>query len=113
MGKYKNNNHEVDGITFDSRKEAARYKELKLRQDVGLITELQLQKKFQLIPTQRDPETGKAIRPMHYIADFAYREDGRLVVEDVKGYKGGKAYDVFKIKAKLMLYVHGIKVREV
>lgn len=113
MGKYNNKKHEMDGITFDSKKEAARYKELKLRQDVGLITELQLQKKFQLIPAQRDPDTGKVVRAVHYIADFVYREDGRLVVEDVKGYRGGKAYDVFKIKAKLMLYGYGIKVREV
>lgn len=114
MSKYKNKKHEVDGILFASKKEAARYKELKLQQEVGLISDLELQKKYLIIPTQRDPDTGRVVRATHYIADFVYRDlDGKLIVEDVKGYRGGKAYDVFKIKTKLMLQVHGIKVTEV
>ena len=113
MSKYKNTKIEADGITFASKKEMKRYQELKLMQELGLITELETQKKYQIIPAQRDPDTGKVIRATHYIADFAYRKDGVLVVEDVKGYRGGKAYDVFRIKQKLMLHVHGIKVREV
>lgn len=113
MSKYNNSKHEVDGILFASKKEANRYVQLKGMQDIGQISELELQKKYCIIPAQRDPDTGKVIRATHYIADFVYRKDGALVVEDVKGFRGGTAYNVFRIKQKLMLYVHGIKVREV
>lgn len=114
MSKYNNSKHEVDGILFASKKEANRYVQLKVMQELGLITELETQKKYQIIPAQRDPDTGKVIRATHYIADFVYRDNaGRLVVEDVKGFRRGTAYDVFRIKQKLMLHVHGIKVMEV
>ena len=122
--KYGANKAVVDGITFDSRKEARRYSELKLLERVGEISDLQLQVKFVLIPAQREPDTvgkrggvikGKLIeRECSYVADFTYKgKDGLLHVEDVKGYKDGSAYNLFKIKRKLMLYIHKIKVEEV
>lgn len=121
--KYGAKKVEVDGVKFDSQKEARRWTQLKLLERAGEIEGLERQVKFVLIPAQREPDSigarggkikGKLIeREVAYIADFVYIENGEKVVEDVKGYKGGTAYDVFKIKRKLMLFVHGIRVKEV
>ena len=102
----------VNGISFDSRKEASRYVYLKQQEKAGLISDLELQKKFVLIPKQTD---GKKTveRECAYYADFVYVKDGETVVEDVKGYRNGQAYALFTIKRKLMLYVHSIRVKEV
>ena len=107
--KYKAKKTVVDGITFDSKKEAARYSELKLLEHAGEVHELQRQVKFLLIPPQK--ENGKVIeRECRYIADFVYKDkEGRLVVEDTKGVKTKD----YIIKRKLMLYVHGIRIKEV
>lgn len=123
MNKYRSKKIEVDGMTFDSRKEYRRWCELSLLERAGKITDLQRQIKYVLIPTQYEPPTvgkngalkrGKVIeRECSYVADFVYIENGNLVVEDVKGYKGGGAYSVFTIKRKLMLYVHGIRIKEI
>lgn len=88
---------------FDSRKEHRRAEELKLLQKVGAISRLEFQKRFEVIPKQ-DGE-----RAAHYIADFAYVEvDGTEVIEDSKGFKTPD----YILKRKLMLKVHGIRVRE-
>lgn len=99
--------------TFDSKKEADRYCELRLLERAGKIRVLKIQVPFELIPTQKDAD-GKTLRPCKYIADFTYYDkSGNQIVEDVKGYRGGTAYEVFKIKKKLMLQRYGITVREV
>ena len=113
----------VDGVTFDSKKEARRWQELKILEKAGKITNLRRQVKFVLIPTQRGPEEigpkggrkpGKVQeKELDYVADFVYEEDGEKVVEDVKGYKEGGAYRVFAIRRKLMRFVHGIGIREI
>ncbi len=118
----------VDGIEFDSKKEANRYCELKLLQRAGRIEELELQKEFELIPAQyetfpRYGKTGKRLqdgkrcieKSCVYKADFTYKQDGQLIVEDVKGYRdpASAAYAKFVIKRKLMLWRYGIKVIEV
>ena len=123
MSKYKAKKASVDGIEFDSRKEANRYCELKLLQRAGKIQNLELQKAIELIPAQREriinPKNGKVKkgkvieRAVTYVADFVYTENGRMVIEDVKGYKGGGAYAVFTIKRKLLLYKYGIKIKEI
>lgn len=123
MSKYQAKKASVDGIEFDSRKEANRYCELKLLQRAGKIQNLELQKAFELIPAQRERiinpkngevKKGKVIeRAVTYVADFVYTENGRIIVEDVKGYKGGGAYAVFAIKRKLLYYRYGIKIKEV
>jgi hypothetical protein len=111
--KYYAQKCKINGSVFDSRKEAQRHQVLLLLQKSGQICDLERQKKYILIPTQRD-ENGKLIeRELSYIADFVYKENGKEVVEDVKGYKEGAAYRIFSIKRKLMLSVHGIRVREV
>lgn len=104
----------VDGIQFDSKKEANRYCELKLLERCGAITDLELQKEFELIPAQRID--GNVIeRAVKYKADFVYKENGKIIVEDVKGYRdpSSAGYAKFVLKRKLMLHVHGIRVREV
>lgn len=110
MNKYGNRKVQTLDGTFDSLKEARRWQELKLMQRAGEIHDLQRQVPYVLIPTQKDKD-GKVIeRQTKYIADFVYRDkDYRLVVEDTKGMKT----DVYKIKKKLMLYRHGIIIREV
>lgn len=129
MRKYKNNPVEYDGISFDSKREAKRYAELKLLERAGKITDLQRQVKFELIPAQYEiverysDKTGKKLKDgkrllekeCSYIADFVYTSNGQTVVEDVKGYRDPQSagYAKFVIKRKLMLYVHGIKIQEV
>lgn len=117
MNKPKYGNHKVttaDGETFDSRKEYQRFCQLQLLERAGKISDLQKQVKYQLIPSQRKPSGGLE-RAVSYIADFVYTANGKTVVEDVKGYRNPQSagYAKFVIKRKLMLYVHGIEVREV
>lgn len=117
VNKYKAKKHVVDGITFDSKKEAQRYCELLMLQRAKEIKDLQTQVKFVLIPSQKD-ENGKVIeRECSYIADFVYYDirANKVVVEDVKGYRdpSSSGYAKFVIKRKLMLHIHNIRVREV
>lgn len=108
MQKYRSKKTTIDGITFDSKKEANRYLELKLLERAGEISHLTRQVKYELIPSQR--VDGKLVeRSCSYIADFVYLENGETVVEDTKGYKTPD----YIIKRKLMLQVHGIRIREV
>lgn len=119
MRKYGSKKVRVDGIVFDSKREARRYCELKLLQRAGKIKDLELQKTFELLPVQREPDTigarggvkkGKVIeQSVKYVADFVYTENGKTVVEDTKGFRTKD----YIIKRKLMLYVHGIKIREI
>ena len=126
--KYGNKKIDVDGIQFDSTKEARRYCELKLLQQAGKIEALELQKEFELIPAQyeyfeRYGKTGKRLKDgkrcieqsCTYKADFAYLQDGQLVVEDVKGFRDPQSagYAKFVIKRKLMLERYGIRIKEI
>ena len=107
--KYGNRKVFFDGIEFDSKKEMNRYAELKILERAKEIKNLQTQVKFTLIPAQRI--NGKVVeRECSYIADFVYHEnDGTVVVEDTKGFKTKD----YIIKKKLMLWVHGIRIKEV
>lgn len=126
--KYGNKKIDVDGIQFDSKKEAQRYCELKLLQRAGKIEALELQKEFELIPAQyeyfeRYGKTGKRLKDgkrcieqsCTYKADFAYLQNGQLFVEDVKGYRDPQSagYAKFVIKRKLMLWRYGIRIKEI
>ena len=122
--KYNAKKVSVDGIEFDSKKEARRYQELLLLQKAGEIYMLERQKVYELLPAQREPDTvgkrggvikGKLLeRAVEYVADFVYTDkNGKTVVEDVKGFRDGGAYAVFVLKRKLMLYRYGIKIIEV
>lgn len=105
--KYHNKKTEVDGIVFDSKKEAGRYIVLKMMEETGEIRDLRRQVKYELIPKQRID--GKIHREVYYIADFVYIKDGEIVVEDVKGFRT----DVYKLKRKMMKAKYGIEVKEV
>lgn len=119
MRKYGSKKVKYDGHIFDSKREAMRYCELRLLERAGKISSLELQKVFELIPAQREPETmtktgkvkkGKVIeQAVKYIADFVYTENGETVVEDTKGFKTKD----YIIKRKLMLYVYGIRINEI
>ena len=101
----------IDGIAFDSMKEANRWCELKLMQRGKVIKDLERQKRFLLIPAQYDENHKMIEHPVHYVADFVYidKRTGKRIVEDTKG---AKTKD-YIIKRKLMLQVHGIRIREV
>lgn len=105
--KYNAVKTDVDGVTFDSRKEAERYKYLMMLQSAGVISDLRLQPRYLL--QDSFIYDGKKIRKIEYIADFEYHQDGDIIVEDVKGYKT----DVYKIKKKLFLKKYeGVVFRE-
>lgn len=127
MGKLKNkyNNKKVivDGIEFDSKKEAKRYQELKTLERAGHITDLKRQVKYVLIPAQYEPsdevyvkgkdkgkpKKGRLIeRECAYYADFVYCCNGETIVEDTKGVRTAE----YIIKRKLMLFIYSIRIRE-
>lgn len=114
----------IDGIVFDSKKEAKRFLELRMLERSGKITQLERQVKYVLIPTQREPSSEIYTKGVHkgelkpgkvlekecsYIADFAYFQGENLVVEDTKGFRT----EGYKIKRKLMLERYGIQIKEV
>lgn len=108
MNKYGSCKVQIGGEVFDSKKEASRWRELALLQRAGAITDLKRQVKYELIPSQRMGE--KVVeRPCTYVADFVYKQSGKTVVEDTKGFKTKD----YIIKRKLMLYIHGIKIKEI
>lgn len=95
--KYNNKKPLVDGIKFDSKKEARFYQDLKLQMAAGEVKEFELQPKFVLLEKEKDRVTGRGIK---YIADFKITySDGSVEVVDVKGYKT----QVYKLKKKLLL----------
>ena len=117
--KYHSKKVECDGLKFDSKKEAKRYRELMLLERAGKIKNLQMQVKYELIPSQRDISGRVIERAVIYIADFVYTDIStpvhKLIVEDIKGYRNtkGGAYALYTIKRKLMMYIHGIRITEV
>lgn len=110
---------EFEGITFDSTPEVDRYRILREAQKRGLISDLQLQKVFTLIPRQTEAVEVKlktktkivekfCEHPVTYAADFVYIKDGKEVVEDIKGF----ATEDYILKRKMMRYF-GHPIREV
>jgi hypothetical protein len=104
MNKYHNRKTTIDGITFDSKKEAERYQYLKLLELAGEIHGLTLQPSYDLI-AQGGRKVGK------YRADFKYNRNGRLIVEDVKSIATKTA--VYRLKKKIVEAVHHIQIVEV
>lgn len=119
MNKYNSRKAVVDGITFDSGREAERYSQLMLLQKAGKISGLSLQVCFDLLPAQYEetcgefytkgpkkgqPKRGKCIeQAVTYIADFVYCENGRMIVEDAKGCRTKD----YIIKRKLFRWRYG------
>lgn len=116
--KYHNTPCELDGYKFDSRKEMRRYMKLKLAQDGGVISDLEVH------PLYRLTVVGVEVEVFRYTPDFRYKQDGRLVVEDVKPdppkrKPGEKAKrnptktEAYGMRKRLMRALHGIQVVEV
>lgn len=106
--KYHAHKTTVDGINFDSKREAKRYQELKLLERAGAIRDLELQVRFELIPSF--DVDGKHYRPTSYVADFVYvdAKTGAEIVEDVKGYRT----PIYRLKAKLFAHRYGVSITE-
>lgn len=100
MNKYRNKKVIVDGKEFDSKKEGNRYKELILLERAGEISNLELQPRFLL--QDKFKKNGRTFRKIEYVADFKYIENGKTIVEDVKGMQT----DVFKLKHKIFEKVY-------
>ncbi len=96
----------LNGTVCASRKERDRYNALLMLEKAGEISDLRFQVRFELIPNQR--ASSGVWRKITYIADFVYQKDGKTIVEDTKG----KRTEVYRIKKKLMLWTHGIEIKE-
>lgn len=103
--KYHNQKVTVDGITFDSVKEASRWQELQLMERAGEIVGLVRQARIELVPKTN------MFRPVYYVADFVYfdKQKNKTVYEDVKGVRT----DVYRLKKKLLYWRHQIEITEV
>ena len=100
MNKYRNKKAQIDMYVFDSVRESQRYKELKLLERAGEISNLELQPRFLLQDSFK--KNGRTFRKIEYVADFKYIENGKTIVEDVKGMQT----DVFKLKHKIFEKVY-------
>lgn len=98
--KYHNKPIVIDGIYFPSQKQGARYQELKLMERAGVIEQLRCEVPYNLDVNKK--------RVAVYRADFVYLENGKEIVEDVKGVRT----PVYRLKAKLMHALYGIQIRE-
>lgn len=98
--KYSAIKTEVDGIIFDSKREATRYQDLRYRQAAGEISDLKLQVSYPLVVN--------GVKIATYRADFEYLEGEQKITEDAKGCKT----PTYRIKKKLMLAIYGIEIRE-
>jgi len=100
--KYRAVKTDIDGITFDSKREAKRYRELRLLEKAGVICNLRLQVPYILIDKSK---YGRAIK---YVADFVYMRNGLEVVEDAKGVRT----PVYRLKKRMMAERYGIEIKE-
>ena len=120
MNKYGAKKIQVDGMTFDSKAEYKRWCELKLMERAGEIIDLKRQVPFTICESWKID--GITSRERKYIADFVYYEKyyaddktimWKQVVEDVKGYTKGAAYNMFSLKKALMGKFYGVVVKEI
>ena len=102
--KYHNRRVTVDGISFQSVKEASRWQELRMLERAGEITGLVRQQKIELIPKT------KLYRACYYVCDFIYfdKRENKTIYEDVKGVRTKE----YLLKRKLMYWRHGIEIKE-
>lgn len=105
--KYRAFKTTVGSITFDSGLEARRYTQLVMLEEGEVIKNLQLQPKFRLMDSYK--YDGKTIKAIDYIADFMYEEDGKKIVEDVKGIRTKE----YIIKSKLFIKKYILELKYV
>jgi hypothetical protein len=111
-GKYKNRRVTVDGLKFDSEKEAGRWFDLVALEKAGQIAELKRQVPFELAPAVHLAGEKRKKPALRYLADATYVIAGQLVVEDTKSDVTRKLGE-YRIKKHLMATVHGIHIKEV
>lgn len=97
--KYGNRYVKADGYTFDSQAEYGRYCQLVLAVNAKVISGLQVHPRYELQPAFVDNQ-GQRVKPIVYEADFAYYENGVMIIEDIKGVET----EAFKLKWKLLRY---------
>jgi hypothetical protein len=112
QSKYKNTKVEIDGIKFDSKKEAQRWRELKLLEQAGKISNLKRQIPYVLQEKYRRKD-GKTVQAIKYVVDFEYTEEGKTVVEDVKGYDKKKGTFIITKDARLKHKMFEFRYRDV
>lgn len=121
--KYNNTKVEYDGIKFDSKKEMQRYLVLKTAEENGLISNLQLQVRFELIPAVKEEyiehlktkdkiKTKTVQLPITYTCDFMYDKEGETIIEDIKASPKMLPKE-YTLKKKMMFALKGIKIKEV
>ncbi len=110
--KFRNKKVVLNGTTFDSRKEAKRFRELQILERAGEISELQTQYAFVLAESVKFSNEPRKKPALRYVADFVYIKNGCQVVEDVKS-KISRSLAEYRIKKHLMMSVHGIEILEV
>jgi hypothetical protein len=98
--KYRAVRTTVDGVEFASKREAAVYRDLRLRVLAGEITDLELQPRF--------PLTVHGVKVCTYVADFEWQEDGARIIADVKGVKTA----LYRLKKKLVRAIYGVDILE-
>lgn len=103
--KYRSQAVVVDGVRFASKKEARRWGELKALEAAGVITDLERQVRFDL-----HAMGGRSVAI--YWADFTFRENGKLVVEDVKS-PPTRTKETYRLKKRFMAAEYGIEIKEV
>jgi hypothetical protein len=119
--KYNASKASADGMEFDSTKERDRYLFLKQAEKNGIISNLELQPKYIILPAITDErvkrlktkdkvESYTVQQPVRYTGDFRYVKDGLIVVEDVKGSKFTMSRDL-PLRVKMLRYFHGIQVK--
>ena len=108
--KYRNKKTEIGGVKFDSKAEASRFVELKRMEEAGLISNLKRQVSFELAPAVKIPGKRRMSPPLRYFADFVYEQDGKQIIEDVKGVET----EGYRIKRHLMAVAgfHIVEVRK-
>ena len=123
--KYGNSKTSFGEVEYDSKRERDRHIFLMGQEKQGRISDLKRQVTFHLLPAQyetvekqlktKTKEVKVCVeRAVDYIADFTYMKDGQLVVEDVKAAASSRVLDkTYILKRKMMLFFHGIKIREV
>ena len=89
----------ANGVEYDSKKESKRAIELEYLERIGKIKDLQKQVQF-ILQEEYINNEGKKIRPISYVADFVYEQDGKKIVEDSKGFRT----EVYLLKKKMFMF---------
>lgn len=121
--KYRNTKVEYDGLKFDSKKEMQRYIVLKEAQELGIISNLKTQVRYELVPAvketyikhlkTKDKECVRTVQlPITYTCDFEYTKNGEVIIEDVKASPKMLPKE-FVLKEKMMFALKNLRIKKV